>query len=115
MAKTWGVYCLAAEFYGQGPRYLCETRAEARTLAKQADRECQTPGTRHTVRRIWHAPKAKPPKMKSLGDAVDDPSMTLKQWLFLVKDLIKTHGEDAVMFTDGGYNNVTLRLERRVE
>lgn len=42
----------------------------------------------------------------------DDPRFTLADWRRMIDRLIKEHGEDTVMLTDGGYNNVTLRLER---
>lgn len=53
----WGVFCSAAEqlaytFIRAIPTYKARTRKEARERAKKADRECQTPGSRHVVRRL---------------------------------------------------------------
>lgn len=45
-------------------------------------------------------------------EPVSDPRFTLADWRRMINSLIKEFGEDTVMLTDGGYNNVTLRLER---
>jgi hypothetical protein len=45
-------------------------------------------------------------------DAGDDPHFSLADWRRMINRLIREHGADTIMYTDGGYNNVTLRLVR---
>jgi hypothetical protein len=42
----------------------------------------------------------------------EDPSATLGEWLMFIMFLIQEYGEDAVLYTDGGYNNVEMVLDR---
>lgn len=42
--------------------------------------------------------------------ATSDPKMTLKGWQLTINELIDKYGEDTVMFTDGGHNNVEMIL-----
>ena len=41
-------------------------------------------------------------------DVMEDPYMTLREWADKVTQLIKQYGEEAIMCTDAGHNNVTL-------
>ena len=45
-------------------------------------------------------------------DIKEDPDMTLLEWQDLIARLIEEHGGEAVMFADGGYNNVDLKIEK---
>lgn len=47
-----------------------------------------------------------------MNDEADDPHFTLADWRRMINRLIRKYGKDTVMYTDGGYNNVTLRLEK---
>jgi len=46
------------------------------------------------------------------NDEADDPSFSLADWRRMINRLIRKYGKDTIMTTDGGYNNVTLRLEK---
>ena len=41
-------------------------------------------------------------------DVGSDPHMTLDDWLLFISMLIQTYGGQSVLYTDAGYNNVTL-------
>jgi hypothetical protein len=40
----------------------------------------------------------------------NDPYMTLSQWKEFIDRLLETHNPESYLYTDGGYNNVSLRL-----
>jgi hypothetical protein len=42
---------------------------------------------------------------------LDDPDWSLREWKRTIDDLIVKYGEDAILFTDAGYNNVELFLQ----
>ena len=42
---------------------------------------------------------------------LDDPSMSLENWMDVIEGLIEQYGKSAVMYTDAGYNNVSFCLE----
>lgn len=47
-----------------------------------------------------------------IQDECDDPSFSLADWRKMINRLIRKYGKNTIMTTDGGYNNVTLRLEK---
>lgn len=49
-------------------------------------------------------------QMQSANDVEGDPSWTLADWRDFIAELIDLHGTRAIMYTDGGYNNVSLRV-----
>ena len=44
---------------------------------------------------------------------ISDPYISLGDWKKLIQELIDKHGENTIMYTDGGYNNVELYLEKQ--
>lgn len=46
---------------------------------------------------------------------LDDACMPLKEWRTIVEQLILKYGEDAIMQTDGGTNNVELIVTYKKE
>jgi hypothetical protein len=49
--------------------------------------------------------------MSEVGiEELDDARLTLEEWKNTIDSLIKLFGEDAVMYTDAGYNNVTFKV-----
>jgi hypothetical protein len=44
---------------------------------------------------------------------ISDPKLTLKEWKNFIELLIVKFGEDANMFTDSGYNNCELIVEKK--
>lgn len=43
-------------------------------------------------------------------DLINDPSLTLEAWSKLINKWIERYGKYTILFTDGGYNNVDLRI-----
>lgn len=41
----------------------------------------------------------------------NDPYMSLEEWAQLIERLRIKHGDNAVLYTDAGYNNVVLCLQ----
>ena len=46
----------------------------------------------------------------SIG-SLQDFHLPLKELKAIVEDLIQQHGEDTIIYTDAGYNNVSFYLE----
>ena len=44
-------------------------------------------------------------------DSLQDFHLPLKELKVIVDALIEEHGEDTIIYTDGGYNNVSICLE----
>jgi len=49
--------------------------------------------------------------MKQIDIEISDPFMSLNEWKILIDNLIKKHGPDAILLTDAGPNNVSLKIE----
>lgn len=47
-------------------------------------------------------------------DVDSDPEWTLKEWKDKIEELIELYGEESVMYTDGGHNNVDLVVKKAV-
>ena len=47
---------------------------------------------------------------RTFKDLTSDPSWELWRWKDFIEDLIEEYGEQAVMYTNTGYNNVELML-----
>lgn len=43
-------------------------------------------------------------------DMLQDASFSLAEWKHQINSLCELYGEDAILFADGGYNNVSFRL-----
>jgi hypothetical protein len=50
-------------------------------------------------------------KMEKETVVGEDPRWTLKEWKEFIDSLIEEHGEEAILKTDAGYNNVVLIKE----
>jgi hypothetical protein len=48
---------------------------------------------------------------ENLVNVENDPRLTLAQWRDLIELLIEEYGERSVLFTDAGYNNVSMMVE----
>lgn len=48
---------------------------------------------------------------ENLVNVENDPQLTLTQWRDLIELLIEEYGERSVLYTDAGYNNVSMMLE----
>lgn len=46
---------------------------------------------------------------------INDPSFTLKEWRDIIQRLIDEHGEDTILYSDAGYNNVQFFLTTKDE
>ena len=53
-------------------------------------------------------------KARAVIDLPDsDPCWTLATWKVWIEGLIRTYGPRSILFTDGDYNNVDMKLEMR--
>lgn len=43
---------------------------------------------------------------------LEDPNMSLREWREIIDRLAKEYGEEAMLLTDAGYNNVSMRVEK---
>lgn len=59
---------------------------------------------------VPHRPPFKAGPSKQETFVGNDPSFTLGEWAMLISLLIMEYGEDVVLTTNGGYNNVSLEL-----
>lgn len=47
--------------------------------------------------------------------AMEDPKLSLEEWKRRIDALIRMFGNGAIMYTDGGYNNVELKVKTKVK